>query len=192
MYGWLDTSLCTARAWFTEPDERCVRVTPNALLQWLPLLGGVLYVPSCAPKQDGLRVSEGLLTESPLLMPLLRTRFLRVLGVVSADGPREWIDCLDARGEIVAQLHLLPDTDYLAWDNLPSGSAAIGRFPRARRLRMFRGAAAHLMHFRCQSLATMACLGEVRPPRISPLGRTVAQAIAAGQPLLMHGVPMLP
>jgi hypothetical protein len=191
MYGWLDTSLCAARAWFAEPDERCVRVTPNALLQWLPLLGGVLYVPSCAPTEDGLRVSEGLLSESLLLTPLLYTRSLRVLGVVSADGPREWIDCLDARGEIVAQLHLLPDTDYLAWDNLPSESVAIDHAPRAGGWRMFHGAAAHLIRFRCQSLATMTCLGEALPPRISPLGRAVAQAIAAGQPLLMHGVPML-
>jgi hypothetical protein len=192
MYGWLDTSPCAAGAWFADPDERCLRVTPHALAQWLPLLGSVLYVPSRIAEYASARTPEYLLSESPLLMPLLRTCFLRVFGVVSADGPREWIDCLDARGEIVAQLHLLPDTDYLAWDNLPNDCAIVDELPRRCRVRMFRGAALHLIRFRCQSLATMTCLGEASPPQVSFLGCAVAQAIAGSQPLLMKGVPMLP
>jgi hypothetical protein len=185
MYGWLDTSLCAARAWFADTDERFVRVTPFALAHWLPLLGSVLYVPPRTGVDSTVRWPDGLLSESPLLTPLLHTRYLRVLGMVSADGPREWIDCLDARGEIVAQLHLLPDTDYLAWDNLPNECAIIDELPRHGRVRMFRGAAVHLIRFRCQSLATMTCLGQAQPPCISSLGRVVAQAIAGGQTLMM-------
>lgn len=192
MYGWLDTSLCAARAWFADPGERCLRVTPSALAHWLPLLGSVLYVPSRTHVDSSARWPDGLLSESPLLTPLLRTRYLRVLGMVSADGPREWIECLDARGEILAQLHLLPDTDYLAWDNLPSDSAVITSLPRHGRVRMFRGAAAHVMRFRCQLLANILCFGEASSPCISPLGRVIAQAIAGSQPLLMQGMPMLP
>ncbi|MBB6242824.1 MULTISPECIES: hypothetical protein [unclassified Rhodanobacter] len=192
MYGWLDTSLCAARAWFTDPSERCLRTTPTALVQWLPLLGSVLYVPSRMHADSSARLPNGLLSESPLLTPLLRTSYLRVLGMVSADGPREWIECLDVRGEILAELHLLPDTDYLAWDNLPSESVTIDSVPRYGRARMFRGAATHLIRFRCQSLATITCLGEALPPRISSLGRVIAQAIAGAQPLLLHGSPMLP
>jgi len=191
MYGWLDTSLCTAHTWFADPVERYLRVTPSALAHWLPLLGSVLYVPSRSFVDATVRWPDGLLSESLLLTPLLRTRYLRVLGAVSADGPREWIECLDERGEILAQLHLLPDTDYLAWDNLPDASTAIASMPRRGRARMLRGAGAHLMRFRCQSLANIACLGEATPPRISALGRVIAQAIAGAQPLLMQGAPMV-
>jgi hypothetical protein len=192
MYGWLDTSLCAARAWFAGPSERCLGVTPSAFVHWLPLLGSVLYVPLRTEADASARWPDGLLSESPLLTPMLRTRFLRVLGMVSADGPREWIECLDARGEILAQLHLLPDTDYLAWDNLPSDSAVIISLPRHGRAHLFHGAATHVIRFRCQPLANIVCLGEASPPRISPLGRVIAQAIAGSQPLLMQGVPMLP
>ncbi len=192
MYGWLDTFFCTPRAWFVEPSERSVQVTASALARWLPLLGSVLYVPSRSEVDASARWPNGLISESPLLTPLLRTRYLRVLGIVSADGPREWIECLDARGGILAQLHLLPDTDYLAWDNLPDNSRMLAGRPGHGTSRIFRGSAAHLMRLRCQPLANLLCLGEAPPPRISPLGRVVAQAIAGSQPLLMQGVPMLP
>jgi len=190
MYGWFDTSLCIARTWFAAPDERCLRITPAEFIQWLPLLGSVLYVP--ARRQDGGGVQQpyGVLCEDPLLKPLLYTRYLRVRGNVSADGPREWIECLDARGETLAQLHLLPDTDYLAWDNLPSGSTVTENVPRHLAAYRFHGSAAHVMRFRCQSLANISCLGEATPPRISPLGRVIAHAIAGAHPLLMQGTPV--
>lgn len=192
MYGWLDTSLCAARAWLAEPGERCLRIAPLTFVHWLPLLGSVLYVPARGGTAGSApRPPDGLLSESALLAPLLHTRYLRVRGTVSADGPREWIDCLDARGDILAQLHLLPDTDYLAWDNLPGENAAVDELPNRVRSYLFRGAAAHLIRFRCQSLATITCLGEATPPRISSLGRVVAQSIAGAQPLLMHGAPIV-
>jgi hypothetical protein len=185
MYGWLDTSFCAVRAWFADTDERIVRTTPLALANWLPLLGSVLYVPPRIGVDADAQWPDGLLSETPLLAPMLHTRYLRVVGMVSADGPREWIDCLDTRGHILAQLHLLPDTDYLAWDNLPNHSAIIDELPRPGTVRLFRGAAVHLIRFRCQWLATMTCLGEAQRPRISSLGRVVAQAIAGSQPLIM-------
>ncbi|WP_458071463.1 hypothetical protein [Rhodanobacter sp. BL-MT-08] len=190
MYGWLDTFFCAPRAWCAEPGERSAHVMPSALARWLPLLGSVLYVPSRTVVEAG-RSPDGVLSESPLLAPLLHTRRLCVLGLVGADGPREWIECLDARGEILAQLHLLPDTDYLAWDNLPDESRMIASDPGRGTSRLFRGSAAHLMRFRCQSLANMLCLGEATAPHISPLGRVVAQAIAGSKPLLMQGLPVL-
>ena len=192
MYGWLDTSIGAARAWFADPGERVLRVSPMALAHWLPMLGSVLYVPSRSTAEARARLPDNLLSESPLLTPLLRTRFLRVLGTVSADGPREWIECLDGRGHILAQVHLLPDTDYLAWDNLPSGCLPLDGLPLRRRVSTFCGAGAHLVRFRCQSMATFSCLGEVPPPCISSLGRVIAQTIAGAQPLLMQGVPIAP
>lgn len=192
MYGWLEPSPGAALAWFAEPGERVLRVSPAALAHWLPMLGSVLYVPARATADSRVRLPDNLLSESTLLTPLLRTRYLRVLGTVGADGPREWIECLDARGDVLAQVHLLPDTDYLAWDNLPNGCLPLdGVMPR-RRMSTFRGAGAHLVRFRCQSLATFSCLGEVPPPSISSLGRFIAQTIAGAQPVLMQGVPIAP
>lgn len=193
MYDWIETSLCAGRRWFADPVERKLRVSPSALVHWLPLLGSVLYVPSRAYANASVtRVPDNLLSESPLLSPLLRTRFLRVLGMISADGPREWIECLDLRGEILAQVHLLPDSDYLAWDNLPSGCLPLNGAVSGRRTAAFRGAAAHVVRFRCQSLVTFSCLGEVPAPGISSLGRSIAQTIAGAQPLFMQGVPIAP
>ena len=191
MYGWLEPSTGAARAWFADPGERVLRVSPVALAHWLPMLGSVLYVPSRTNDMRS-RLPHNLLCESPLLTPLLRTRYLRVLGTVSADGPREWIECLDVRGDVLAQVHLLPDTDYLAWDTLPSGCLPLDSVAIQRRASTFRGAAAHLVRFRCQSLATLSCLGEAPTPGISSLGRIIAQTIAGAQPLLMQGVPIAP
>jgi hypothetical protein len=98
MYGWLDTSFCAVRAWFADTNERIVRTTPLALANWLPLLGSVLYVPPRVGVDADAQWPDGLLSETPLLAPMLHTRYLRVVGMVSADGPREWIDCLDTRG----------------------------------------------------------------------------------------------
>lgn len=192
MYGWLDTSIGAAHSWFADPGERVLRVSPTALAHWLPMLGSVLYVPSRLTGEARARLPYNLLSESPLLTPLLHTRFLRVLGMVSADGPREWIECMDMRGDVLAQVHLLPDTDYLAWDNLPASCMPLVGAVIPRRGRAFCGAAAHLVRFACQSLATFSCLGEAPPARISSLGRVIAQTIAGAQPLLMHGVPIAP
>lgn len=192
MYGWFEPSLGVSRAWFADPDERVVRVSPTALAHWLPMLGSVLYVPSRSAAERRSRLLDNLISESPMLTPLLRTRFLRLLGMVSADGPREWIECLDARGDALAQVHLLPDTDYLAWDNLPSGCLPLEGVAFHRPASTFRGAAAHLLGFRCQSLATFSCIGEAPPPSISSLGQVIARTIAGSQPLLLQGIAIAP
>lgn len=43
---------------------------------------------------------------------------------VTPDGPREWITVCDRGGRARCRLHLLPDTDYLAWDTLIAGTRA--------------------------------------------------------------------
>ncbi len=62
---------------------------------------------------------------------------------VTPEGPRESLSFCDVAGIARVRLHLLPDTDYLAWDALLAGAnelpgrsdAPAGRVDRARRLR---------------------------------------------------------
>lgn len=70
---------------------------------------------TAAQAQD---VPNGCLVEQPALAPLLRTQAMMMGCVISTDGPHEWMECVDAHGLACARMHLLPDTDYLAWDAL--------------------------------------------------------------------------
>ncbi len=178
MHGWFDHSPCAVPAAVVDPAERCLRTTPAALAQWLPMLGGVLYLPSRDAMEAFGALPHGLLGENLSVMPLLRTRQLRVRGAIGADGPREWIECRDVRGEPVAQLHLLPDTDYLAWDN-PPGVMDAG--PRSRGAGMFHATAARIVSFRCRMLATLVCLGEAPASGISALGHAIARSIVGSR-----------
>jgi len=53
----------------------------------------------------------GVLLESICLAPLLPCRSLLAASAITVEGPREWIECLDADGQTRARLYLLPDTD---------------------------------------------------------------------------------
>jgi hypothetical protein len=65
--------------------------------------------------------------------------------LIDAVGVREWVAFLDANGDCRGRLHLLPDTDFLAWEaliaSLARGSDGCEPMPLCRRLRMrsFRG-----------------------------------------------------
>ena len=49
---------------------------------------------------------------------------LCLASAVTADGPREWLTVVRRHGQRAPQLHLLPDTDYLAWDALAGATPA--------------------------------------------------------------------
>ena len=178
MRVWFDHSPCAASAAVADPAERCLRTTPAALAQWLPKLGGVLYLPSRDALDAFGALPQGLLGESLSVMPLLRTRQLRVRSAIGADGPREWVECRDIRGELVAQLHLLPDTDYLAWDNPPG---VMDEGLRSRSAGLFHAATARIVSFRRRVLATLVCLDEAPAPGISGLGYAIARTIVGSR-----------
>jgi hypothetical protein len=130
---------------------------PHALARWLPQLGGVLYL---APRQrdepEG-RHATGLLLEQVDLAPLQRCRRLRVVSAVTADGPREWADVLDAHGRACARVYLLPGTDYCAWDAMLRSAADCVAVAAARPV--FVAATARLGRFRHRHLAGLDILG---------------------------------
>ncbi|WP_426688883.1 hypothetical protein [Rhodanobacter ginsengiterrae] len=158
-------------------NRRSLQTAPARLIAGLPELGSVLYVPM---RPDGSVLRElprGVLVEVMQLAPLLQTRTLVAASAITSDGPREWIDCLDHEGRSHARLHLLPDTDYLAWDRLLEPALAqAGRLPRW--LRPARPACAKVLRFHTRRLGGLTVLGaETRMP-ISSLGRQLAGQIA--------------
>lgn len=56
--------------------------------------------------------------DHPALAALGQCVKVRVDSAVTSQGPRECLEFPDAAGEIQAKLFLLPDTDYLAWDEM--------------------------------------------------------------------------
>ena len=133
MFGWLAHAFGTVRscadtaAWTISRTS--VRMSGPELASRLPLLGGVLYLPACASSRPTRDVAPGWLVTREDLAPLLQTEELRASSMIGADGPREWIDCFAASGAFCARLHLLPDTDYLAWDALLARGTSLPAAP---------------------------------------------------------------
>lgn len=168
-------------------NRRSLPTTPAHLVESLPGLGNVLYVPMCP---DGSLVRElprGVVVEMMQLAPLMQTRQLAAASTITIEGPREWIDCLDREGRSCARLHLLPDTDYLAWDRLLARAKPVLPSGSAHRLRPARPACAKVLRFRVRHLAGLVVLGaEVCVP-LSSLGEHLAGQIARAEavPLLL-------
>jgi hypothetical protein len=160
--------------------RRWRRITPLELMHRLPTLGCVLYLPG-----DGMGIDppHGCLLGARELEPLLRTHWLAEAGEVTTDGPHEWVECVDVRGVTQARLHLLPDTDYLAWDRL----LAMGQDTSApapwRASRRFQPASARLCGFRWRPLACFQVFDACLVPAVSLAGQRVAAQVARAEAL---------
>jgi len=178
MFGWLASFGVQSRARSTT-TVRWLAVSPRTLVEGLGQLGGVLYL---APAQSSAATHwptpPGCLVESADLAPLLATRYVGVTCAVTCEGPREWIDCVDADGGTVARVYLLPDTDYLAWDGLFADALSADEPLRVAPDREWlRRCRATVMSFSRRRLAGFDILGATKAP-VSPLGRDVARDIA--------------
>ena len=159
-------------------SRRCLRLAPAQFVGGLPALGSVLYVPMRPCMSSIWEMPTGLLVETMQLAPLLQIRWLVAASSITSEGPREWIECVNRDGHQCARLHLLPDTDYLAWDALlasgePATAPSPPRWPRDPRR-----ASAQVLHFHVRRLAGLHVLGSEGAPRISMLGRHLAVQIA--------------
>ena len=178
MFGWLAHTLAAVCPHSYAPpcQSRWLRIAPAALAARLPLLGTVLYLPvreEASPEHP----ARGWLAESEELAPLLHTQWLLASCVIGADGPREWLECVDADGRLRARLHLLPDTDYLAWDVLLSAASST-QVPAFRRVqRPLRAAGVRLLHFTQRRLGSMDVLGGRDAAQLSTLGHGIAQEV---------------
>lgn len=179
--------LSLAQEPFHRPDaadaaHKLKRVDPGWLLWRLPDLGNVLFVraadsppvataPHC-PLVDGASV------------PLLGCRWLLGCSQITSDGPHEWCQCVDAQGRVLARMYLLPDTDFLAWDELWGDSDTATLACRMRVACPFRPACARVVRFRMAQVAGLTLLRQSRPSApYSSFSRGVATRLAGAQAL---------
>ncbi|HVI55217.1 MAG TPA: hypothetical protein VM621_09205 [Luteibacter sp.] len=181
MFGWLASFGMHSRARST-PTTRWLAITPRTLADGLGQLGGVLYLAprsAAGPPQDG--ASSACLVESADLAPLLASHYVGLTCAITAEGPREWIDCVGGQGEALARIYLLPDTDYLAWDGLFVDAAPVDAPAWHRPDREWlRASRARVLSFTRRRLVGFTVLG-ARDVLISSLGRGVARDIAVSE-----------
>jgi len=157
--------------------QRCRAISPQQLVRRLPSLGCVLYLRATSADVVHDVSPLGVLAAERALAPLLVTRWMLATSIVTEDGPREWLECIDGRGQIRARLHLLPDTDYLAWDALINAGQGRNGLSVSSNMSPLRPDSALVTSFNVRELAGLQWL-ERRRSALSSLGGRVAARIA--------------
>ena len=163
---------------------------------WLPRLGAVLWLERRVHRASARATigSRGvLLLDHPALHALAHCAVATAHTQVTSHGPREWLSFRDGNGEPLAKLFLLPDTDYLAWDEMtaaahlapsvdePARWHAHTAFLRHALARLGTCWRARLLIFEQRRLPWLQTL-DARPPlRLSLLGIEVAQLITRSE-----------
>ncbi|HUB91997.1 MAG TPA: hypothetical protein VMA74_19905 [Dyella sp.] len=176
MFGWLasHSALCS-RATPTAVSRRARRITPRALIAMLPGLGSVLYLHATSNEALPDDLPQGVLVQRACV-PLLSVRWLVTVSAVTGDGPREWCECIDARGRTRVRWHLLPDTDYLAWDALTASCTETVSLPSDAHPLL--PDSAIVVNFHVREFAGLLLLEQAAAPALSPLGEAIANHIA--------------
>ncbi|HVV97001.1 MAG TPA: hypothetical protein VHC92_07670 [Rhodanobacteraceae bacterium] len=173
------------------------RLDVAALAPWLPRLGAALWLERKGRRQTEAPATIGarglLLLDHPALIPLARCMRADAHVQVTSHGPREWLSFRDADGIAIAKLYLLPDTDYLAWDEMvaamrlappvkePANWQAHAAFLRLAFARLGTAWQARLVTFEHRHLPWLQTLGARAPLKLSLLGLEIARLIAASE-----------
>lgn len=187
MFGWLatrSTPLCR-HAPLTVVSRRSRQITPLSLIRRLPGLGNVLYLRASSAVAMPDDLPARVVVTQPTFAPLLGTYWLTATSVVTDDGPREWLECLDHLGRPRARLHLLPDTDYLAWDALIGSCEPDCHPPVVSGLPLRRPDNAAVVNFHVRELAGLHVLGQGGSTLLSPLSGRIAERIARAESALL-------
>lgn len=173
----------------------------SRLIDWLPRMGSVLWIYRAQGDLMFPRariLSRGaLLLDHPALAAFAHCAGVEAQGHIGAQGPREWLALCDARGDCLARMHLLPDTDYMAWDDMVATCAiphSTGLVTSRTTSRGFLDGAKHAVwyarvaRFPALRLPCLQLLG-LRPPHdLSKLGLDVAMQIARDELAIMQAV----
>lgn len=193
MLGWLAHAFASTRPARDTAGcsiSRCsVPMTGPELASRLPMLGSVLYLPARSPAPLAPPLPPGWLVARRELAGLLHTHELVVASMIGADGPREWIDCLDASGHFCARLHLLPDTDYLAWDALLAQGRALPAAPVQSGRLACRAARAELLCFATRRLGGLDLLEATPLGHLSAVGCGIAREAARAAAVELEPFP---
>lgn len=157
---------------------RILPITPCQLAQWLPRLGSLLYLHAAMARGAADEFPSRMLVAQWALAPLLTTCWLVAASAITDDGPHEWCECVDRAGCIRASLHLLPDTDYLAWDELTTAEMARRVPPELQASPSFRADRASVVSFRLREFAGSMLLEQYAAASLSSCGSQVAERIA--------------
>lgn len=179
--------------------ERLAPLDLGRLAEALPRLGAVLWLERRDRRTRPSRAMIGargvLLIDHPALAAFARCTAVSAHSAVTPQGPREWLCLRDSDGDTQAKMFLLPDTDYLAWDEMTAGSALSAPAPTATTQRwhahsaFLRGALARfgsgwrarLLTFDLKRLPWLRTLGARPPLKISLLGLELARVIARAE-----------
>lgn len=102
----------------------------SRVLRFLPRIGSVLCVYREQHTCDDHRFhdcSAASTVDHPVFLALAACNSIRLESAVTSQGPREYLEFADVRDRVHAKLFLLPDTDYLAWDEMVA--ELCGTFP---------------------------------------------------------------
>lgn len=168
----------------------------SSLARSLSRLGPVLWLErrSRTPSPTALlRGHAGVRLAHPALTELGRCVTATAHTTVTPQGPREWLSFLDGAGDVRAKMFLLPDTDYLAWDEMTETAClrphredaapwqAHAAFLRSAWARFGHGWAARVLSFQASRMRWLHSL-DARPPlRLSLIGIELAGAIARSE-----------
>jgi len=148
------------------------------LARWLPRLGSLLYLHAALAREIADEPPSRVLVTQWMVTPLLATCWLVAASAITDEGPREWCECVDRAGRVRACLHLLPDTDYLAWDELMAADLARCLPPPAPGTLPFRADGARVVSFRLRQLAGSLLLEQCAATSLSSCGARMAKHIA--------------
>ena len=185
-----ETSHAAAMQWLPQSRSTCLR--RQALVEWLPRLGPVLWLTarSDAPKREVLLRQPNLLLDHPSIGALTSYRTVRMHQQVSPQGPREWLTFDDESGSHQAKLFLLPDSDCFSWDRMcadlslePTASEQREPAGHCRLLRRFVARLGHrgqarLLEFGLRKTPWLSVLDAHPPLRISLLAIDIVRTIA--------------
>lgn len=157
---------------------RIVPITPCQLARWLPRLGTLLYLHAAPARGLTEEPPSRVLVTQWAMAPLLATCWLVAASAITDEGPREWCECVDRAGRVRACLYLLPDTDYLAWDEL-TAAENLAHFvpPPAPGALPFRADGACVVSFRLRQLAGSLLLEQCANTPLSSCGTQMAEHI---------------
>lgn len=187
MFGWLfaRSPLLCRRAPRMHASRRIRPITPHALVSALPDLGSVLYL-HAASRVAPTVSTPGLLVAQSAFAPLLDAHWLVAVSVVTDDGPREWCECVDHLGRARARWHLLPDTDYLAWDALTAPCTPYCAQSSSIDAQPLRPDHASVVNFCLREIAGLLLLERDAYVPLSSLGDRIAARIAHAESALLQ------
>lgn len=192
--GWNEPTASSAEV--VAPSESVSLDLPR-LAEWLPRLGAVLWLERRERRSASMRALIGargiVLLEHPALATLAHCSAISAHTAVTPQGPREWLSFRDAKNEAHAKLFLLPDTDYLAWDEMAAATRlapsreesprwqAHTAFLRGALARLGSSWRARVLRFDLKKLPWLRTLDAQPPLRLSLLGLELARAIARSE-----------